>query len=166
MTKEKLQELLEILLNEDESKSYRLFCERGEEFLSKEAVLSILSSEETVERKYLSLLQLGWIVGVNRMGPPSDSERRFDFPWYLVELRGFFNDWDVLMKLKIPFFEWEDIAQEGLKFLAKFIQQSRYRKVDRFAGYDEFMDLFSQRYKALDKSGRYEKEFSNNWGYL
>ena len=166
MTKEKLQELLEILLNEDESKSYRLFCERGEEFLSKEAVLSILSSEETVERKYRSLRLMGWIIAVDRIKEHFHSSGQFKVPWYLVELRGFFNDWDDFMILKIPFFEWEDIAQEGLKFLAKFIQQSRYRKVDRFAGYDEFMDLFSQRYDALNNSGRYEKEFSNSWDYL
>ena len=166
MTKEKLQELLEILLNEDESKSYRLFCERGEEFLSKEAVLSILSSEETVERKYRSLRLMGWIIAVDRIKEHFHSSGQFKVPWYLVELRGFFNDWDSLYLRKIPFFEWEDIAQEGLIFLAKFIQQSRYRKVDRFAGYDEFMERVSKRTKELRGSGRYEKEFSNNWGYL
>ena len=166
MTKEKLQELLEILKMDKAPESYEVFCERGEGFLTKEAVLSILSSEETVERKYRCLHRLAWIVAINRMGPPLESERRFDFPWYFVELRDFFYDWDDFMILKIPFFEWEDIAQEGLKILAKFIQQSRYRKVDRFAGYDEFMDLFSQRYDALNNSGRYEKEFSNSWDYL
>ena len=166
MTKEKLQELLEILKMDKAPESYEVFCERGEEFLTKESVLSILSSEETVERKYRCLHRLAWIVFSNGSRAHFYSDREFKVPWYINEFQDFFYDWDSLYLRKIPFFEWEDIAQEGLKFLAKFIQQSRYRKVDRFAGYDEFMERVSKRTKELRGSGRYEKEFSNNWGYL
>ena len=166
MTKEKLRELLEILKMENGADSYEAFCERGEEFLTKEAVLSILSSEETVERKYRCLHRLAWIVFSNGSRAHFYSDREFKVPWYINEFQDFFYDWDSLYLRKIPFFEWEDIAQEGLIFLAKFIQQSRYRKVDRFAGYDEFMERVSKRTKELRGSGRYEKEFSNNWGYL
>jgi hypothetical protein len=130
------------------------FCEIANKVNQEEIIKDIFEILD-LEKKYDYFHGLAWFFNVELQGRFIGENFHFNVSDFSESFQMYLYSWDRLGRKRVPFEEWSDLADEGIKLLKDLINENKLENYKNDPRYRDFMKRFIQRHEDLRLSGEY-----------
>jgi hypothetical protein len=149
------KKLLEII-NLRRGNDFDLFCDYISNCnYSIESIIQDILYDTSIQNKYSPLKKLAWYYFVELQGRNMGEDFHFEVSDFARSFQRYLYSWDRLGRKRVPFEEWSDLADEGIKLLKDLINENKLENYKNDPRYRDFMKRFIQRHEDLRLSGEY-----------
>jgi hypothetical protein len=130
------------------------FCEIANKVNHEEIIKAIFEILD-LEKKNDYFHGLAWFYFVELQGRNMGEDFHFEVSDFARSFQRYLYSWDRLGRKRVPFEEWSDLADEGIKLLKDLINENKLENYKYDPRYRDFMKRFIQRHEDLRLSGEY-----------
>ena len=140
--------VLEILLSRN-GDEFDKFCDQIQGRIDDKNLIKDLVSLRAFDKKYSALKMLAWIFFAELSGRNFGETAHFHVSEYGSSFQRYMYKWNILGVKNIPFKEWSDLAEEGVKLLELLISEDKLIGFEKNVRYKNFIKKFVERHEEL-----------------